>query len=63
MKSRRIAISFLVLAVILMAAGGYADLFSHDRHWGASKQHLWADGTFLLILSGWALLWGHLSEK
>lgn len=63
MKNRGISLGLLVLAVILMAAGGLADTYGRDRVLGVSKQHLWADGTFLLVLSGWILLWGHVSEK
>jgi hypothetical protein len=62
---KRLSVGLLVLAIILMACGGLIDMCGRDgdRLLGASKQHLWADGTFALVLSGWVLLWGITAGK
>lgn len=53
--SRGIALGLLILAIILMAIGGLADVCYQGRPFGLSRQHFWADGTFLLVL------WDHTS--
>jgi hypothetical protein len=55
-----LSIGLLILAVILIALGGFLDVGGNDRLFGLSKQHYWSDGIFALVLSGWVLLWNHV---
>jgi hypothetical protein len=41
-------IALVVAAVVANASGGLRDLFGISV-WGASKEHGWADGIFLLL--------------
>ena len=45
---RNIIVALVVLAVLANASGGLRDLFGISV-WGASKEHGWADGLFLLL--------------
>jgi len=45
---RWILIALVVAAVLANASGGVRDLFGISV-WGASKEHGWADGVFLLL--------------
>lgn len=58
MRNRKdISLGLMVLAAILMAIGGLADMCGEKRVLGLSKHHYWADGTFLLVFSSWLVLW------
>jgi len=59
-KAYAISIVLVILAIFMMAIGGLLDI-SGEKHIGPfSKYHMWADGTFLLVLSFWPLLiWLH----
>jgi hypothetical protein len=46
----------VIAAVVLQVLGGTLDLYKKDSIYGMSKQHLWADGIFLL---GLAIFLGH----
>jgi hypothetical protein len=59
MDERALSIALLVIAIILLALGGLADICGGTGPCGMSKYHLWADGLAALILSVWVLLWGH----
>jgi hypothetical protein len=45
---RWILIALVVAAVLANASGGLRDMFGISV-WGASKEHGWADGVFLLL--------------
>jgi hypothetical protein len=45
---RNIIIALVVLAVLANASGGLRDLFGISV-FGASKEHGWADGLFLML--------------
>jgi len=61
MCTRSISFGLMVLSVLLMAASGIADLRGKEHVLGISTHHMWADGIYLLVLSGWVVLWGHTS--
>ena len=43
-----VILTLVVLAVLANASGGLRDMFGISV-WGASKEHGWADGLFLLL--------------
>jgi len=45
---RNIIVALVVLAVLANMSGGLRDLFGISV-WGASKEHGWADGLFLML--------------
>ena len=56
-------IALLIIAIVLMAIGGALDMWNKKRLGPISKYHYWADGTFLLVLSGWLMLLSHVMSK
>ncbi|MDE2097458.1 MAG: hypothetical protein KGL39_09455 [Patescibacteria group bacterium] len=62
---RRIAFALIVVAVVLMMIGGKLDIKKQERlqlsdKVSISKEHYWADGLFLGLLSVWLCVWcGH----
>lgn len=48
LTKRNLIVALVVLAVLANASGGLRDLFGISV-WGASKEHGWADGIFLLL--------------
>ena len=48
LSKRNVIVALVVLAVLANASGGLRDLFGISV-WGASKEHGWADGIFLLL--------------
>jgi hypothetical protein len=56
---RSIALGLMILSIILMVIGGFADMHEDKHILGLSKQQYWSDGIFLLVFSGWLVLWNH----
>ena len=48
LSKRNLIVALVVLAVLANASGGLRDLFGISV-WGASKEHGWADGIFLML--------------
>lgn len=46
-----ITIIFLIFAIVLQSIGGVMDIMDKDRIGCISKQHVWSDGIFLLLLA------------
>lgn len=59
MRNSQLVVALAILAIILMAIGGFADITEQKRIAGMSKQHYWSDGISLLVLSDWIVLWNH----
>jgi MFS family permease len=55
-----LSVGLLILAIILLLIGGFADMTGRKRVFGLSSHHYWADSIFALVLSGWILLWSHV---
>lgn len=45
-----LSVIFLTIALIFQMIGGWMDLMKVDRVMGVSKNHIWADSLFLVMV-------------
>lgn len=64
-RTKTLSWIFLVLSILWMSLGGYADITGRDgytfyleeRTYRVSKQHLWSDGIYLMLASILLRIW------
>jgi len=48
---RELALGCIILAIIMTGLGGALDMMRRRRMFGLTKEHMWHDGHFLVLLA------------
>lgn len=49
---RSFIFGLIIIAIILQSLGGYLDMSSQGAFGPITKQHLWTDAMFIIVLAG-----------
>ncbi len=50
--TRQFIFGLIIIAIILQSLGGYLDISSQNAFGPVTKNHLWNDAMFVLVLAG-----------